>query len=96
MVMETISQRTLRNDNAEVMRRVEAGESFTVTRRGIPVADLVPHHDAPQTPQPRYVNTDAIVAAMADLPTWDARAFDREMNDLDAQLDDHIRDPWHQ
>lgn len=40
---ETIGQRQLRNDNAEIMRRVEAGESFTVTRNGRPVADLVPH-----------------------------------------------------
>lgn len=40
---ETISQRELRNDNAVIMRRVEAGESFTVTRNGRPVADLVPH-----------------------------------------------------
>ena len=39
----TIGQRELRNDNAEIMRRVEAGESFTVTRNGKPVADLVPH-----------------------------------------------------
>ena len=39
----TISQRELRNDNAEIMRRVEAGESFTVTRNGKPIADLVPH-----------------------------------------------------
>ena len=38
-----IGQRELRNDNAEIMRRVEAGESFTVTRNGKPVADLVPH-----------------------------------------------------
>lgn len=44
---ETISQRELRNDNAEIMRRVEAGESFVVTRNGKPVADLVPH-DKPQ------------------------------------------------
>ena len=41
--METIGQRQLRNDSAEVMRRVEAGESFVVTRNGRPVADLVPH-----------------------------------------------------
>jgi prevent-host-death family protein len=39
----TISQRELRNDNAEIMRRVEAGESFVVTRNGKPIADLVPH-----------------------------------------------------
>ena len=40
-VPEFISQRELRNDNAEIMRRVEAGETFVVTRNGKPVADLV-------------------------------------------------------
>ena len=30
------------------MRRVEAGESFTVTRNGKPIADLVPHGDLPK------------------------------------------------
>ena len=44
----TISQRELRNDNAEIMRRVEAGESFTVTRNGKPIADLVPHGVPPR------------------------------------------------
>lgn len=48
---ETIGQRQLRNDNAEIMRRVEAGESFVITRNGRPVADLVPH--APAAPQRR-------------------------------------------
>jgi prevent-host-death family protein len=42
-VAEMIAQRQLRNDNAEIMRRVEAGESFVITRNGRPVADLVPH-----------------------------------------------------
>lgn len=37
-----ISQRELRNDNAAIVRRVEAGESFIVTRRGVPVAQLGP------------------------------------------------------
>lgn len=40
--MSTISQRELRNDNAEIMRGVEQGESYTVTRRGVPVARLEP------------------------------------------------------
>lgn len=40
--MRTISQRELRNDNAEVIRGVEEGESYVVTRRGVPVARLVP------------------------------------------------------
>lgn len=49
---ETIGQRQLRNDNAEIMRRVEAGESFVITRNGRPVADLVPHA-APIEPKRR-------------------------------------------
>lgn len=40
--MATISQRELRNDNAEIMRGVEQGESYTVTRRGVPLARLSP------------------------------------------------------
>jgi prevent-host-death family protein len=43
--VRTIAQRELRNDNAEIMRRVEAGESFVVTRNGRPIATLVPHPD---------------------------------------------------
>lgn len=42
---ETIAQRQLRNDSGEIMRRVEAGESFVVTRNGRPVAVLSPHPD---------------------------------------------------
>lgn len=41
--MRTISQRELRNDNAVVIRAVEQGESFVVTRRGVPVARLAPY-----------------------------------------------------
>lgn len=37
-----ISQRELRNDNAEVIRRVQNGETLTVTRNGVPVASISP------------------------------------------------------
>ncbi|MCW2855828.1 MAG: type toxin-antitoxin system prevent-host-death family antitoxin [Marmoricola sp.] len=40
--VKQISQRELRNDNAEIMRGVEAGETYVVTRRGVPVARIVP------------------------------------------------------
>ena len=39
---ETISQHQLRDDDGEILRRVEAGESFVVTRDGQPVAELRP------------------------------------------------------
>ena len=40
--MAEIASRELRNDTAGVLRRVEAGESLTVTSNGRPVAELVP------------------------------------------------------
>ncbi len=39
---KTIAQRELRNDNAKVIEAVAAGETFVVTRNGIPVAELRP------------------------------------------------------
>lgn len=51
--MRHISQRELRNDNADVIRMVESGESFIVTRNGTPVAQLAPlpeHDGAPGLP----------------------------------------------
>jgi prevent-host-death family protein len=38
-----VASRELRNDTAGLLRRVEAGEKIVITRRGKPVADLVPH-----------------------------------------------------
>lgn len=40
--MPTISQREMRNSSGEILRRVEAGESFVVTNRGREVAQLIP------------------------------------------------------
>jgi prevent-host-death family protein len=40
--MTEIASRELRNDTVGVLRRVEAGESLTVTTNGRPVAQLVP------------------------------------------------------
>jgi prevent-host-death family protein len=38
-----VASRELRNDTGGLLRRVEAGETIVITRRGKPVADLVPH-----------------------------------------------------
>lgn len=91
--MEHISQRDLRNDSAGVLRRVEAGESLTVTRRGVPVADLVPHRDHVRAPS-RYPAADRIAEALADVPPWDGDAFAAEQEDLDCRVEDECRDPW--
>lgn len=40
--MPTIPQKELRNNVGEVLRRAEAGEEFTITVAGRPVAELGP------------------------------------------------------
>lgn len=49
-VTTLIPQRELRNNNADIINRVQAGESFVVTRNGIAVADVVPHVERPGPP----------------------------------------------
>ncbi|MDR2114255.1 MAG: type II toxin-antitoxin system prevent-host-death family antitoxin [Bifidobacteriaceae bacterium] len=43
--MTTISQRELRNDSGQILRQTEQGQEFTITRRGTPVARIVPYQD---------------------------------------------------
>jgi prevent-host-death family protein len=72
-----LHQRELRNDSAEVLRLVEQGETFTITRRGVPVAQLGPlpasdlRCDRPATSRPSFaklprVTTDASSTAILD------------------------------
>ncbi|CAN5675451.1 hypothetical protein BH24ACT11_BH24ACT11_08550 [soil metagenome] len=73
--MRTISQRELRNDNAAVVRGVEEGESYTITRHGVPVARLVPATDGtdlrcdrPAKRRPKYAVQQRVKAV---IPTAD-------------------------
>ncbi len=77
---ETIGQRQLRNDNAEIMRRVEAGESFVVTRNGKPVAELRPVSDEPAR---RRITVREAKALFADLPPISVEQWNRERADAD-------------
>lgn len=66
-----IASRELRNDTAGLLRRVESGETIVITRRGKPVAELVPHR--PEAG--RWLTPSEVVEiremASAD-PTWAA------------------------
>jgi prevent-host-death family protein len=73
--MTEISQRELRNDNAEIMRRVAAGESFTVTRHGTPIADLIPHRREPESPQRRRRTLGEIQERFRQLPPIDTERW---------------------
>ena len=47
-LMDSVGSRELKNKTGEILRRVRRGERVTVTRRGKPIALLVPIADAEQ------------------------------------------------
>jgi len=76
-----ITQRELRNFSGDVMRALDRGESFLVTRNGVPVGELTPVRSR------RFVSAEAVVAAFAGAAPLDAARF---RDDVDALLDqDH-------
>lgn len=82
---EVIPQRDLRNDVSAVLRRVAAGESFTVTVRGEPVAEIVPV----RRPR-RFVPRDDLVRLLARRqPDPELLA---ELRDADSDTADDGRD----
>ena len=73
-----ITQRELRNESGEIMRGLDRGESFIVTRNGIPVGELIPLH------RRRFVSSQAAAALFSEAPRVDAGRLRR---DLDRILD---------
>jgi len=55
--MVEVATRELRNKTADLLKRVEAGESMVITVRGKPVADLVPH----RSDSPRWLAPDEVM-----------------------------------
>ncbi|MFI6099060.1 type II toxin-antitoxin system Phd/YefM family antitoxin [Lentzea sp. NPDC051213] len=93
MSLTAIGQRELRNDNAEIMRRVEAGESFVVTRNNKPVAQLLPYRaDA----APRLPELGDVQLAFSRLPSVDADRWEADQRAADEVFgaDDPLEDPW--
>ena len=75
----TITQRELRNDSGEIMRRLDRGESFVVTRNGNPVGELTPLR------RHRFVSADAVVGLFRAAPGIDAQRFRDDLDALAAQ-----------
>ena len=93
--MQRIGQRELRNDNAEIMRRVTNGESFVVTRNGKPVADLVPHQPGDRADRPRR-SLGELQSLFRELPAVDTDRWRRDLREGDEVFgaDDLAADPW--
>jgi prevent-host-death family protein len=76
-----ITQQDLRNDNAEIMRRLIKGESFIITSNGRPVGELNPLH------RPRFVSSIAAAAMFSSAPPNDAKRFRK---DIDSVVDQEV------
>lgn len=83
-----IPQRDLRNRNAQVIDRVVAGESFVVTRDGVPVADVTPHVAGGKPPRfPRVAD----LPPQSPMPGASARRWLADLHDQG--IDATPRDP---
>jgi prevent-host-death family protein len=64
-VARQVTQRELRNESGEIMRQLVRGETFVVTRNGVPVGELTPLR------RHRFVSAEAAVASFRGAPGVD-------------------------
>ncbi|WP_262491109.1 type II toxin-antitoxin system Phd/YefM family antitoxin [Mycobacterium simiae] len=81
MAIIEITQRELRNSSGDIMRRLDQGQCFIVTRNGVPVGELSPLR------RRRFVSASAAVAAFQGAPPVD---LDRLRADLDRAASQEI------
>ena len=78
--MAEVTIRELRNRGGDVVDRVAAGEHFTVTRDGRPVAELRPYRSTP-------LSATVLLRRWRRLPVIDLERFRRDVDDvLDPRL----------
>jgi prevent-host-death family protein len=80
-----ITQRELRNDSAAILRAVEGGESFILTRNGTPIAEVRPIR------RRTFVPVAELKAAFGHLPKIDYEEF---RADIDEFVDQTLSDPY--
>lgn len=76
-----ISQRELCNSSGDIMRKLDEGEAFVVTRNGVPVGELVPLR------RRHVVNGPALAEAFRGAPRIEYARFRK---DFDSHADQDI------
>ena len=71
-----ITQRELRNSSGEVMRELDRGEEFVVTRNGVAVGQLTPVR------RRRFVGAEQALAVFRGAPPIDATALRADLDEL--------------
>jgi prevent-host-death family protein len=75
-VTREITQRELRNKSGEIMRALDQGEEFIVTRNGVPVGELRPIRKR------RFVPAEVAIALFAGSPAIDFEEFRADIDRL--------------
>lgn len=74
-----ISQRELRNESGKIMRELDEGETFIVTRNGVPVGELAPLR------RHRFVAAETAVALFKTAPTVHHQRFRADLDTIASQ-----------
>ena len=69
-----VTQRELRNDSGRIMRALDKGKSFIVTRNGVAVGELIPLR------QRMFVPVETARAVFAGAPRVASRRFRRDLD----------------
>lgn len=85
-VQPEITQRDLRNRSREIMDAIQGGQSFTVTRDGHPIGQLVPLRR-----RRRFVSRQEFAAMSRSAP---GIALDAFRADQDATAETYLDDPY--
>lgn len=75
-VAKSITQRTLRNESGEIMRGLDRGETYIVTRNGVPVGELMPVRRRQAVP------AATLLTALAGAPRIDPTRFRMDVDEL--------------
>jgi antitoxin (DNA-binding transcriptional repressor) of toxin-antitoxin stability system len=78
-MIREITQRELRNDSGDIMRALDAGDTFIVTRNGVPVGELTPLRCR------RFVDAEAAVALFRGGARVDGRRFRADVDAWSSQ-----------
>jgi prevent-host-death family protein len=78
-VSREITQRELRNESGEIMRKLDEGESFVVTRNGVPVGELTPLR------RHRFVRAETAIALFGGGPSVDPKRLRDELDRIASQ-----------
>jgi prevent-host-death family protein len=71
----TITQREFRNDSGEIMRALDRGEDFIVTRNGVPVGELRPARR-------RFVARELLLEMFRDAPQVEEQRLREELDEV--------------